>query len=322
MKTLHLHVAWAVVAFTGTLVATIASRRGSPEAEVSSEPRSNAALRARISALEAELAKRNESSAGETPTEPALTVVPAAKGPDGTEAARPAAPAGPTLTVEQIRALLKSGSREDVARAIKEIDLMTDRPQKLAFLRLMVESGDQGQRSRAVSMLKKLGGPEAVALIMTVLSQEGSSSARMQAAVALGDLGDASAIPALQDAWRTGDVQVRSGVAVGLDKFGQREPAQAMVRTLAGMLQSSDGGAREDAVDILTHVPMPESLPLLVTALGDPTNNHVREDAADAMGAQKLVDALPFLEKALQDPSQNVREAAQRAINRIKTAKP
>jgi HEAT repeat protein len=67
---------------------------------------------------------------------------------------------------------------------------------------------------------------------------------------------------------------------------------------------------------------MPGSLPLLVTALGDPTNNHVREDAADAMGAQKLVDALPFLEKALQDPSQNVREAAQRAINRIKTAKP
>lgn len=318
MKTLHLHIAWAIVALTSTMVGVIATRRGSaapPEADAGSETRSNVALRARISELETELGKRGVS---ETPARPAVIE----SGTDKVADVRATAPPAPSMTVDQIRALLKSGNREDVAKALKEIDLMTDRPQKLALLRLMVESGDQGQRSRAVSMLKKMGGPEAVALILSVLSQEGSSSARMQAAVALGELGDPSAIPALQEAWRTGDVQVRSGVAVGLDKFGQREPAQAMVRTLAGMLESSDGGIREDAVDILTHVPMPGSLPLLVSALSDPTNNHVREDAADALGAQKLVDSLPFLEKALQDPAQNVREAAQRAINRIKGPKP
>jgi len=318
MKTLHLHVAWAIVALTSTMVGVIATRRGSaapPMAEVGSESRSTAVLRARISELETELGKRGVP---ETPARPAVIE----PGTDKVADVRATTASSPSMTVDQIRALLKSSNREDVAKALKEIDLMTDRPQKLALLRLMVESGDQGQRSRAVSMLKKMGGPEAVALILSVLSQEGSSNARMQAAVALGELGDPSAIPALQDAWRTGDVQVRSGVAVGLDKFGQREPAQAMVRTLAGMLESSDGGIREDAVDILTHVPMPGSLPLLVSALSDPTNNHVREDAADAMGAQKLVDSLPFLEKALQDPAQNVREAAQRAIVRIKGPKP
>jgi len=320
MKTLHLHVAWTIVALASTVGGVIAARREStPPNGAAGETRSIAALKARISQLEAELAARG---AAETPTKPAPGVAEMEKNPGGTVEARGSGAAGSSLTVDQIRALLKSSNREDVAKALKEIDLMTDRPQKLALLRLMVESGDQGQRSRAVSMLKKMGGPEAVALILSVLSQEGSSSARMQAAVALGELGDPSAIPALQDAWRTGDVQVRSGVAVGLDKFGQREPAQAMVRTLAGMLESSDGGIREDAVDILTHVPMPGSLPLLVSALGDPTNNHLREDAADAMGAQRLVDALPFLEKALQDPAQNVREAAQRAIARIKSTKP
>jgi HEAT repeat protein len=312
VKSLHLHVAWAIVALTATLVAAIVSRRGdatSSDPAASREVRTNAALRARVSELEAELAKRSGSPGGETPASAGV-----------------ASTAGGTaegiLTFDQIRALLKSSNRDDVAKALKAIDQITDRTQKLALLRMMVESGDQGQRSRAVPMLKKLGGPEAVGLLMTVLSQEGSSGARMQAAVALGELGDASALPALQDAWRSGDVQVRSGVAVALDKFGQREPAQDMVRTLGGMLQSADGGTREDAVDILTHVPMPGSLPLLVTALNDPTNNHVREDAADAMGAQKLVDSLPFLEKALQDPSQNVREAAQRAITRIKAPKP
>jgi HEAT repeat protein len=323
VKSLHLHVAWAIVALTATLVAAIVSRRGdatSSDPAASREVRTNAALRARVSELEAELAKRSGSPGGETPA--SAGVASTAGGTEAKEAVRPAAAAEGILTFDQIRALLKSSNRDDVAKALKAIDQITDRTQKLALLRMMVESGDQGQRSRAVPMLKKLGGPEAVGLLMTVLSQEGSSGARMQAAVALGELGDASALPALQDAWRSGDVQVRSGVAVALDKFGQREPSQDMVRTLGGMLQSADGGTREDAVDILTHVPMPGSLPLLVTALNDPTNNHVREDAADAMGAQKLVDSLPFLEKALQDPSQNVREAAQRAITRIKAPKP
>lgn len=322
MKTLHLHALWAVIAVTGTTVGIVASRRASPEGVAPDEARSSAALRARISALEAELSKRRGTSGGEIPAEAGSRVLPTAGATEVKEDARPADRVVPSLTPEQIVALLKGGNRDDVAKAVKEIDLITDPHQKLALLRMMVESGDRALAARALPMLKKLGGPEAVELIIAVLSREGSSGTRAQAAVTLGELGDASALPALQEAWRTGDVQLRTGVAVGLDRFGQREPAQVMLHTLGGMLQSADGGAREDAVDLLMKFSLPGSLPLLVTALGDPTNNHVREDAADAMGAQKLAEAIPFLEKALQDPSPNVRQAAQRAITRIKETKP
>ena len=159
-------------------------------------------------------------------------------------------------------------------------------------------------------------------MLVDILSKEGPSGPRTKAALALGEAGDASAIPALQEAWRTGDLNLRTAAAIGLDRFGQRDPVQASLRTLAGMLDAVDGGVRVDAVDLMSEMLVPGSLPLLVKALGDPSNSHLREDAADAMGLHRFVDALPYLEKALQDPAQNVRDAAQRAITRIKAPKP
>src|SRR6185503_7895349 len=121
------------------------------------EPASAAALRTRVAELEAELARRDQAREGVA--RPVDATTPEPKG----EA--PASKAGP-LSVEQIRALLKTGKGEDVARAFREIEAMTDRAQKLALLREMVAAG---YGSRAVSSLKKMGGPEAVALILEIL---------------------------------------------------------------------------------------------------------------------------------------------------------
>ncbi|HUR38965.1 MAG TPA: HEAT repeat domain-containing protein [Planctomycetota bacterium] len=314
MKTLHLHATWAVVSFVLAGAAWIASGRSGgdsgPAGAAPVDARALAAMRARVAELEAErdLRKPGEEPPARPPESPATPP---------TEA-KPAA--ATPLGIDQIRALLKSPKKEDQSRAVQEIEAMSDRRQKLALLRAMVESGDRGLVSRAVSLLRKTADPESVALLATVLATEGPSGPRWQAAVALGDLGDPSAISPLREAFRSSDLHVRSAAGYALDKFGQPEAAQAAMQTIAGMLQSPDGGIREDAVDLLTHIAMPGSLPLLVGALGDVTNNHVREDAADALGARKMVEALPYLEKALQDPAANVREAAQRAINRVKSS--
>jgi HEAT repeat protein len=324
LKTPQVHATWAVISFVLAGAAWIVSgRSGSDPGSAASSPaeaRSLAALRARVAELEAERALRQPGAESQArlPESPATPVTET----DEKIAAGGKPGAATPLSVDQIRALLKSAKKEDQSRAVLEIEAMTDRRQKLALLRAMVESGDRSLVSRAVPILKKMGDPESVALLSTVLSTEGPAGPRWQAAVALGDLGDPSAIGPLREAFRSSDLQVRSAAGYALDKFGQPEPAQAAMQTIAGMLQSPDGGIREDAVDMLTHIPMPGSLPLLVSALGDGTNNHVREDAADALGARKMVEALPYLEKALQDPAANVREAAQRAINRIKSAKP
>ncbi|MBI3857102.1 MAG: HEAT repeat domain-containing protein [Planctomycetes bacterium] len=306
MKNAHLHFIWAIVALALAAVASLASRRTVPEAAPAPEGRASAALRARVAELEAELRRRESPGEGRTADRP----VAAEKAPETT-------PDVPALSVDQIRALLKSSNREEQGRGLREFEALADPPQKLALLREMVNSGNFV--TRAVSILKKMGGPEAVAMMVDVLAKEGPSGPRTKAALALGEMGDASAIPALQEAWRTGDLPLRTAAAVGLDRFGQRDPVQASLRTFAAMLEAPDGGTRVDAVDLMTEMLVPGSMPLLVKALADPSNSHLREDAADALGVHRMADSLPFLEKALQDPAANVREAAQRAINKIKT---
>jgi HEAT repeat protein len=319
LKNFHLHVSWAIGTFVLAGAAwTVAGRNaGGDGSSAPAESRTVSALRARVAELEAERAalKSADGPSARLPESPAALP----KEADG-PAAKPGVAA--PLSVDQIRALLRSPKKEDQARAVQEIEAMTDRRQKLSLLRAMIESGDRSLVSRAVSMLRKIADPESVALLATLLATEGPAGPRWQAAVTLGDLGDPSAISPLRDAFRSSDLHVRAAAAYALDKFGQPEPARELMQTLAGMLQSPDGGIREDAVDLLTHIPLPNALPLLVGALNDPTNNHVREDAADAMGARKLLEALPYLERALQDPAANVRSAAQQAIDRIKTTKP
>lgn len=306
MKNLHLHLGWAIVAVALAAAASLVSRRTEPAP--TADGRGTGPLRARIAELEAELAARRisgperDASAPLTPKSPE----PTAEAPST------------TLSADQIRALLKSSNRDDQGRAIREIDGITDRTQKLAMIRELLNPGNSQWWSRAISMLKKMEGPEAIAMLVDVLSKEGPSGPRTRAALALGEMGDASAIPAFQEAWRTGDLSLRTAAALGLDRFGQHDPVQASLRTLAGMLEAVDGGTRVDAVDLMTEMLVPGSMPLLVKALADPSNSHLREDAADALGHHKMADALPDLEKALQDPAANVREAAQRAIARIK----
>jgi len=312
VKNLHLHFGWAIVAVLVAVAASVASRRA-VSAPTPVGDRTTAALRARVAELEAELARRK--AAGEE--------VPAAAPAEKAADPPPGAPAPATrMSVDQIRALLKSTNRDDVGRAIREIDAITDRSQKLSLLRELANSGNSRLVGAAVSMLQKLGGPEAIATMIDVLSKEGPSGPRTKSALALGEMGDASAIPALREAWRTGDLTLQTAAAVGLDRFGQHDPLQVSLRTLAGMLEAVDGGTRVDAVDLMTDMLVPGSLPLLVKALADPSNSHLREDAADALGVHRMADALPALEKALQDPAANVREAAQRAIDRIKAQKP
>src|SRR5438552_11618440 len=105
MKTLQLHVAWAIVALAGTMAGVIATRRESAPPEAVGETRSNAALKARISQLEAELAARRTE---DTPAKPAAGIAETEKSPEGKVEVRASGASGASLTVDQIRALLKS----------------------------------------------------------------------------------------------------------------------------------------------------------------------------------------------------------------------
>lgn len=223
--------------------------------------------------------------------------------------------------IDRIQALLRSRNRADQGRGLKALESIADSGEKLAVLRGGMEALDPRLKSRALLLLKGLRGSEAAALAARVLQGDGPSWLRSQAAYALGDIGDAGTLPALWDASRTDDLDVRAGVASALDRFGQSGPMQELILDLAALLDHADGARREDAVLLMATIQTPAVIPALSKALNDPTNSRIREAAADALGRTARTEALPYLEAALQDPEARVRQAAQHALETIRAAR-
>ncbi|HMA04318.1 MAG TPA: HEAT repeat domain-containing protein [Methanomicrobiales archaeon] len=83
---------------------------------------------------------------------------------------------------------------------------------------------DPQVRLGVVEALGAIGDPRAAPSLLGILSGDGSEEVRWAAALALGDTGDASAVPALAAALRDPSKYVRFGAAVALGNLGW-EPA-------------------------------------------------------------------------------------------------
>jgi HEAT repeat protein len=274
----------AVAAIAIVVLIAVAAIRPSPP---------DPALQSKIDRLQAEVTRLRADRT--SPTGP------------GSPSATAAAPSAPSAE----KAAKNSGHLRTLAS-------IPDRPQKLALLRDLLRSSDAGLKSRALSMLRDFHDPEAAALVLPVLQDSGPSWLRAQAASVLGEIADPSAVPALLEASRSDDWDIRAGAASALDRFGHSGPLQQLVTGLVELLDHPDGGRREDAVFLLSSLQTPSTLPGLVKALSDPTNHRIREAAADALGRSRLASAIPYLETATGDPEPNVREAARLALESLR----
>lgn len=289
------------------IIVTVAAGRSAGEA-----PRSEAALKAKIAALRAELARvRAEQRQVAVAEEPP----PAASA----QAGGIAQGAEPAALVEETAVPSASRSRGFVLRSLGSLKL---REEKLALLRRILDGPDVATRSRALSLLKTVGGAEAALLAAGVLEKEGPSWLRSQAAGVLGELGDAAALAPLLGASRSEDLQLRAAAVEALDRLGHPAPLQELMVVLAGMLDHPDGRMREDAVELMSTFRTPAVFPALAKALGDPTNSRIREAAAEALGLTRLTEAVPCLEGALNDADPGVRQAAQAALDSLRSGKP
>jgi len=212
-------------------------------------------------------------------------------------------------------------TRTEQKLALRTAASLATRDEKLVLVRDLLAGSDASLKSRALSVLRGLPGPEAAALAVGVLRKDGPSWLRAQAASVLAELGDPTAVPSLLDAARSEEWDVRAGAAAALDRFGHSGPLRELIGGLVEMLDHPDGGKREDAVFLLSSLQTPATLPGLLKALGDPTNSKIREAAADALGRSRLPEAIPSLEAAAADPDANVREAARAAIESLRKSR-
>jgi hypothetical protein len=152
----------------------------------------------------------------------------------------------------------------------------------------------------AVVALGQIGDVTAIPILIEVLGNPNDGRISPSAATALGRIGDSVAVPALIKMLRGGDWQVRSdprsGVARALGMIG--EPTEVIVPALIEVLRDKE--LRNE----------------------DPNNAwRANEAAAKVLGqiGEPAKDAVPALTEALNDSHEDVRRSAVRALKRMGT---
>jgi len=136
---------------------------------------------------------------------------------------------------------------------------------------------------------------------------------RAHAALALGQIGDPRAVPALRAALSDADLIVRIESAAGLGRL----KARGAVAGLSQALQDPDARVRQTAAVALGHQGDPAGRSPLRQALDDKDGN-VRGQAALALGLLGDQDAREALRKmAEEDPVPSTRQAARTALRKL-----
>ena len=146
-----------------------------------------------------------------------------------------------------------------------------------------LENGVGDERGNAALDLGKIGDESAVPSLIKALKDKKDSVLQWEAAEALGRIGDRRAIPALVEALTYQSKSVQREAAMALGKMG----SNAGLSHILWILQHD-----EDWWD--------------------------RRDAADILGNIGDKSVMPYLKKALKDKNKEVREAAKKAIEKIK----
>ncbi|MCL6540977.1 MAG: HEAT repeat domain-containing protein [Roseiflexus sp.] len=189
------------------------------------------------------------------------------------------------------------------ARSPEERHLRRD---LLLAAELAVESG-HGQIMRGILVSR---------LLRVLRGQRVEYSVRREAARALGEIGDAAAVPGLLAAPRDAKWDVREAAAKALGQIGA--PA---VPGLLAALGDADWRVRSAAAAALGEIGDAAAVPGLLAALGD-ADADVRRAAAEALGEIGDAAAVPGLLAALGDTEASVRLAAAAALRNLLPASP
>jgi HEAT repeat protein len=146
-------------------------------------------------------------------------------------------------------------------------------------------------------------GPQVTELLIGLLAAD-DPEVRQAAVVALGQLGDARAVPELTRVMVT-DAELLVIAAGALAKIGDRRPFEALL----SLLNHPDAAARLAVVSALNSIGHPE-MAARVAPLLQAADPHLRESAIRVAGYFGYRECADGLLTACEDPDENVRRAA------------
>ena len=200
-------------------------------------------------------------------------------------------------------------------------------PEELALqVRALLTDKDSNVRRAAALPVAKLGGDKAAGLLLARLEAEPSQVVREGLLIALGQLGDASAIPAVLKEIDSKYERVAAAAAQALGRIvlkhpldeKQRDPvAKTLVRRYRQNGHTADGSdLREALLATMGIIPSKDGTALLVESLGDKAAT-VRQAAVNAIAELGQAPLAKSLVPLARDSDRGVRQAVIAALGKL-----
>lgn len=180
-----------------------------------------------------------------------------------------------------------------------------------------MQSSDPAARAAAIDLLAERGDPSVAPAIRKALTSP-LSEVRARAAAALGRLRDAESVtPLCRALQHGGDLPLIAATALG--EIGDARAVPDLIGVLTSGTRAAEADLRWTAAAALGRIGDPSAAPALCRALRDPIRE-VREGAAEALGALASETAVPALCEALADPEERVVLRAAAALGHLQSS--
>jgi len=220
---------------------------------------------------------------------------------------------GDPAAVDSLLKVVASGLPYTRYKAVEALGKIGD-SRALGPLLQALKTNDPDTGDKSIEALGNIGDCRALGPLVTVLRTGQSEIVRNDAAIALGKIREPAAVPALIDALMEDDDDlVRLGAAVSLSAFGSKKSREALIKAL----EDEDWRVRHAVVISLGKIADPCVAGPLAQVLKEDESPVVRAGAAEALGRIGGSEIKRFLAGALQDKDEDVRAAAQYAIDSL-----
>jgi len=171
-----------------------------------------------------------------------------------------------------------------------------------------LQSADKAHFAIGLRTARELPGREATEAIVSELGRA-APERQVLLILALGDRGDAAALPAVLQAAKTGQGEVRSAAIRGLRRLGD---ATCVPLLLEAALEANEG-LSQTAIEVLADLPGRQIDDALAGQLSKAEGKR-REVLIQLVGRRNIAGAVSALLKAAEDPDDQIRAAALRGL--------
>lgn len=217
---------------------------------------------------------------------------------------------------ETLVSALTTGTEKMIVVAVKALGLLKSHV-AVPHLMALHSSAETELQVEILLALGEIGGPDALKFILSSLEDE-VGHVRRAAVYALGEIGDANAMPALFARLNVEEYRdVMSEVVKALISIGRRIESKEVVRGLTGLMSHPNPDTRESIAKGLGKLDHPEACKALLSGVNDP-DWKVRKGCMDSLGRHQGIEVTEALTLGTCDEKEEVKLSALLALGNRK----